>query len=561
MDNKSISRSIRLLSQLQELHGENPFKIKATVNSAFQVDKLPYQVQEKSAVDIAKIPGIGQGMAAKIVDLVQTGTTADLEAMIDKTPEGIIEMLGIKGLGPKKIAVIWHDLGIENIGSLYYACNENRLVAAKGFGEKTQKEIIRLIEFKLAANGKFIYPKANEMGLRVFAELADWLNQFHDAPLLGLAGDLRRGLEIIEELTFVIGASAEDDVENQLSSFPSLSFTATADRRFTGMTVEGMAVSAVVVNKADFYREYFIRTGNAAHVAAVLTATGDGPFTSEAAIYEAAKLPFIEPELRENMGEIGWAKDDKLPRLIQLNDLKGTLHNHSTWSDGANTLEDMALYCKDVLKLEYLGISDHSKTAFYARGLKEDQVFSQHAEIDALNSKLAPFKIFRGIESDILGTGALDYSDEVLATFDFIVASVHTNLKMNEEKATSRLIKAIENPYTTILGHPTGRLLLSREGYPIDYKKVIDACAANGVIIEINANPLRLDLDWRWQRYALEKGVMLSINPDAHRLEGFNDMQFGILSGRKGGLTASSCLNAMTLSEITAYFDAQKSKR
>ena len=244
--------------------------------------------------------------------------------------------------------------------------------------------------------------------------------------------------------------------------------------------------------------------------------------------------------------------------LITHSDLKGTLHNHSNWSDGVNSLEEIVAYLRDDLKLEYLGICDHSKSAVYAKGLSIERVLQQQEEIDHLNKKFAPFKIFKGIESDILGDGSLDYPGEILRRFDFVVASVHQNLKMDEEKATNRLLKAIENPYTTILGHPTGRLLLSRSGYPINYKKIIDACAANQVAIEINANPLRLDLDWRWHQYALEKGVMLCVNPDAHRLEGYLDMHYGINIARKGGLSADKCLNAFSLEQMSAYFSARK---
>jgi DNA polymerase (family 10) len=280
--------------------------------------------------------------------------------------------------------------------------------------------------------------------------------------------------------------------------------------------------------------------------------------TSEELIYAKADLAYIMPELREGTTFIEKAERNELPQLITYHDLKGSLHNHSTWSDGVNSVEEMALYCRDELKLEYLGMCDHSKSAFYAKGLSIERVLQQFEEIDHLNKKLDGFHIFKGIESDILNDGSLDYPDEILNKFDFIVASVHSNLKMDESKATARVIKAVENPYTTILGHPTGRLLLSRNGYPIDYKKVIDACVANNVVIEINANPLRLDLDWRWHQYALDKGAWLSINPDAHRVDGFLDMRYGVLAARKGGLTRERCLNALTLTEIKKVFHEKK---
>ncbi len=278
-----------------------------------------------------------------------------------------------------------------------------------------------------------------------------------------------------------------------------------------------------------------------------------GDFKSEKEIYDYYHLQYIEPELREGLNEVELAKENKIPILIDVKDLRGILHNHTTYSDGINTLKEMAEYCKK-LGYEYLGICDHSKSAFYANGLNEERVIAQQQEIDELNKILFPFKIFKGIESDILNGGSLDYNEDILKTFDFIVASVHSNLKMNEEKATERLIKAIENPYTTILGHPTGRLLLSRAGYPINHKKVIDACAANGVIMELNAHPYRLDIDWRWIPYCLEKGVMISINPDAHETQGYHDMYYGTCVARKGMLTKEMCFNALSLEEITKRF-------
>jgi len=559
MDNKTISRTLRLLAQVMELHEENSFKVKSVANASFKIDKLPFQLAQKPIADINQIDGIGKSIASKIVELLETGTIQELENTLLQTPPGIVEMLGIKGIGPKKIAVIWHDLQIETVGELYYACNENRLIEAKGFGLKTQEEIKKVIEFKMAANGKFIYAHITPTVDQIYADLAKWLIHMDDnQALLGLTGDYRRFCEIIEEVTFIIGANDTQKICENLAEFNTLSFKLIDDNFFTAHTETGLHIKLYVVPKADFYLQYFKLTGTDAHVNAVLKLAGEGPFLSEEEIYQKAGLTFIVPELREDLGEIDLAAKNKLPHLITFNDLKGSLHNHSDWSDGVHTLEEMALYCKDHLQLSYLGICDHSKSAFYAKGLNEQRVYAQHQQIDQLNAQLAPFKIFKGIESDILNDGSLDYSNDILQTFDFVVASVHSNLRMDEGKATQRLLTAIENPYTTILGHPTGRLLLSRKGYDIDYKKIIDACAANGVVIEINANPLRLDLDWRWHRYALEKNVLLAINPDAHRREGFNDMHYGVMVGRKGGLTAAQCLNAFNLEEISTFFENKK---
>ncbi len=558
MENKAIARNLRLLSQLMELHNENPFKIKSVANAAFKVDKLPYPIQTRTLEEIGQIDGLGKSISAKVWELLQTGTMAELEAILSETPEGIVEMLGIKGIGPKKIVVIWKELGIENIGELYYACNENRLIEAKGFGLKTQEEIKKVIEFKMAGHGKFLYAQTEPLVNKLHADLSIWLKRFSDQSLLGVAGAFRRCLEIIEEVELVLGAEDLAEIEDNLKRFDAISFEKHTENTFIALSPFGLKIKIYLVVKKDFYLNWFKLTGNEAHVKEVLSLAGEGPFEDEYAIYDKAGMAYVAPELREGLDEIKLAKTNQLPVLIKNEDLKGSLHNHSTWSDGVHTLEEMALYCKDTLQLEYFGICDHSRSAFYANGLNDQRVYAQHQEIDALNAKLSPFKIFKGIESDILNDGSLDYSEDILKSFDFVVASVHSNLRMDEQKATARLIKAIENPYTTILGHPTGRLLLSRKGYPIDYAKVIDACAANKVVIEINANPLRLDLDWRWHRYALDKGVLLSINPDAHRTEGFHDTRFGLLIGRKGGLTATQCLNAMSLAEISAYFSNKK---
>lgn len=558
MENKTISRTFRLLSQLMELQQENSFKIKTIANAAIKIDKLPYPISSKSLEEISQIDGLGKSTAAKVWELLQTGMLTDIERLSAEIPEGIIEMLSLKGLGPKKILTIWKDLGIENLGELYYACNENRLIEAKGFGLKTQDEVKRLIEFNMAGMGKFLYAQAEPLATEIKEELALWLSNLEPAALIEIAGDYRRYCEIIEELVFVVGSDDPRLAWKQISGYSPLVFTAEAEGVFVADSPFGLKIKLHIVTKTAFALVFFTLTGAANHVTQVLALAGEGPFSTEEEIYEKAGLSYVLPELREGLDELTRAKQGSLPTLITYSDLKGSLHNHSTWSDGVHTLEEMALYCRDELSLEYLGICDHSKSAFYAKGLYEPRVAAQHREIEALNEQLSPFKIFKGIESDILNDGSLDYSHDVLQSFDFVVASVHSNLRMDEQKATARLIKAIENPYTTILGHPTGRLLLSRKGYDIDYAKVIDACAANNVVIEINANPLRLDLDWRWHRYALEKGVLLSINPDAHRMEKFRDMHYGVYVGRKGGLEAKSCLNALSLEEITAYFDKRK---
>jgi len=553
MDNKAISKIFKLCSQLMELQNENPFRTKAMASASFKLDKLPFRIEETSLEELSAQPGIGKSTAEKAKEVATTGTFKELQDLLENTPSGIVEMLNIKGLGPKKIQIIWKELEIESIGELLYACNENRLVEAKGFGLKTQEDIKKSIEFSISNKGWFLYAKVFGVAEVFFNEL----KAHFPASLLSFTGDFRRKCEVLSTVDLLISESIES-VEKFLGAYTLVEKTENSIE----ITDElGFTFKVFSSNINDFYLDLILSTGSTAHLDLLSTILVDlPPLSSEEAIYRNLGLDYIEPELREGLDEITRAQNHTLPQLIQYKNLKGTLHNHSTYSDGVHSLEQMALNCKEVLGLEYLGICDHSKTAVYANGLSIERLEQQWKEISSLNEKLAPFRIFSGIESDILGDGSLDYPDEILAKFDFVVASVHSNLKMDEDKATARLIKAIENPYTTILGHPTGRLLLSRSGYPIDYKKVIDACASNEVVIEINANPLRLDLDWRWHRYAIEKGVLLSINPDAHRTEGLRDMQYGVWVAQKGGVQSKDCLNTYSLQEITAYFSKRKQR-
>lgn len=542
-----------------ELHGDNPFKIKSIAAAAFKMDKLPYSIAGKSVSEIEQIEGLGKSTATKIGQLLTEQEIPELNDLLLKTPPGVVEIMQIKGLGPKKVKVIWEDLGIESVGELYYACNENRLIEAKGFGLKTQEEIKKGIEFKMASDGRFLYARIENFAGSLITELRNELKTeavFH-------VGQYRRRCEIIDSLDILLVTRPADEIYPLLEKL-RLGGIEMVDNILKCRTEEGIKLNLIFCAEEDMGWQLILHTGNILHTNQLISIIPDISAVrnrSEEDIYQQlAGLPYIEPELREGLNEFELARKKAMPELIRFEDLRGTLHNHSTWSDGVHTLEEMAIFCRDELKLEYLGICDHSKSAFYANGLDERKVLAQQQEIDDLNTRLQPFRIFKGIESDILFDGSLDYESETLATFDFIVASVHSNFRMDEEKATARLIKAIENPYTTILGHPTGRLLLSRSGYPIDHFKIIDACAANQVIIEINANPLRLDLDWRWHQYALEKGVMLSINPDAHRKTGFYDMHYGILIARKGGLSKDKCLNAMTLDQVEAIFNRKKAR-
>lgn len=575
LDNKTISMVFERLAQLMEIHGQNPFRSKAIASAAYKINKLPFSVSDKTTEELSQTPGIGVSTANKITTILQTGDLPELAELLAITPAGIVDMLQIKGLGPKKIQVIWKELGLETVGEVYYACNENRLATAKGIGLKTQEQIKKAIEFTFANKGLFRYASAETVANQVFASIKA---RFQPDTLLSFTGEYRRKNETLNCIALLVDTDLKSLIEaiNSLEGFTPISdqqVITTLTEPLSGfLTVDnqvlhyqsptGIKFQFIASDKDDFYKNLLMTTGSSAHVKALIQLLNHPEsipaLKSEQEIYQAAGLEYIEPELRENLGEIELAGQKKLPKLITLEDLKGSLHNHSTYSDGVHTLREMALYAKDTLGLEYFGICDHSKIAVYANGLSIERVQEQWEEIEKLNIELAPFRIFKGIESDILADGSLDYPNEILTQFDFVVASIHSNLKMDIEKATERLIRAIENPFTTILGHPTGRLLLAREGYAIDHKKVIDACAAHQVVIEINANPLRLDLDWRWHRYAVDKGVLLSINPDAHRTSGLHDMQYGVWVARKGGLSPAHCLNSYSVTEIAHYFSTKK---
>lgn len=528
--NAEISEALELAAQLMELHNENPFKIRALNNASYKISRYPESLIGLSLQELEKIEGIGKGIAQKIIELHHAGTFQELSDLLNKTPEGLTELFKVKGLGPKKIGKLWHELGIETIGELMYACKENRLIEIKGFGEKTQNAVIESIQFILSSKDWFHFSEAEIIA----HSLKEELNNKYKLHQIELCGQIIRKCETVNEITFI--CSPEIDMQDVPKNY------------------KGLNVNLISCKESEFDYNCFIHSASDEHIAQLKLLDPDiiKKANNDKEVYQLLRLQYIIPELRDGLLEIEKAKINAIPDLIHYNDLKGILHNHTTYSDGQHSLKEMAEYAKE-LGFEYLAICDHSISASYAGGLKPEDIIEQHQEIDALNKKLAPFKIFKGIESDIKNDGSLDYPTDLLKTFDLVVASIHQGFKMDEETATKRLIKAIENPYTTILGHMTGRLLLSRKGYPVNFKKIIDACANNQVIIELNAHPYRLDIDWRWIPYCIEKGVLISINPDAHSKSGYHDMQYGINVARKGYLSKANCFNALNLKQVEEW--------
>lgn len=549
MDNAAIADIFSLYSKLLDIHGENGFRAKTYANAAFQIDKLTIPLATVPQDRMAGIKGIGESVAAKVQEILSTGALGALDELIRKTPPGVIQMMQIKGLGPKKLHTVWKEMEIESIGELLYACNENRLTLYKGFGEKTQQNIIESIEFLQKHQDMFLYAEvaahANAVRERMEGMLAP-----HQVILTG-------GIAMHEDTVDRIDLITDAPAASIIAALAAQQIDPARDDQ-GGIIIQpedGIKIRISSVDTSQLVMEAFQRSSSPAFLDAFLKRYPNAfreQHASEAAMFSSLSLPYLPPHLRHHARSIDLAASNALPTVIETKDIKGIIHTHSTWSDGSFSIEDMARHAMQQ-GFEYLVISDHSKTAFYANGLQPDRIKAQHQQIDALNERLAPFKIFKSIESDILNDGELDYDDALLSTFDLVIASVHSNLKMTEEKAMQRLMKAIQNPYTTILGHMTGRLLLSRKGYPVDHRAIIDACVAHHVVIELNAHPRRLDMDHAWIPYALEKGALISIDPDAHTLDGFDDIRYGVIAAQKGLLTPASNLSSFSLAAFEQF--------
>jgi DNA polymerase (family 10) len=556
MHNYEIAEYFSLLAKLMDIHGENAFKIKSYSNAAYTLDRLNDPLEDMTLAQIASIRGIGEALAQKIVDLLATKKLQILEEYIQKTPSGILEMLKIKGLGPKKIITIWKELGIESIGELLYACEENRLINYKGFGAKTQQSIQDALNYYLQNQGSFLYQQVQE----TVAQIENALTLNFPTAQYQVSGYYKRQMETLDFLD-IVSTTPLSDLKTWLQE-KGFILAETPDY-LSCKGPDNFELRWYMVDKDKFFIQDFILSCSPEFWAAwqiLPNFDATKAFASELAIFEQVAIPFIPAAQREEASIIQQASTKGLNKVIQASDIRGIIHSHSTWSDGLHTIEQMAVAAK-AQGLEYLVISDHSKSAFYANGLQEDRIRAQHKEIDLLNKKLAPFVIFKSIESDILNDGSLDYPDEILDLFDLVIASVHSNLKMTEEKAMMRLMNAIENPYTSILGHATGRLLLSRKGYPINHEAIISACAEHNVVIELNAHPRRLDMDWRYIHQAMEQDVLISINPDAHAIDGFEDCAYGVLVAQKAGLTAAQNLSSFSLAEMMEFISYQQAKR
>lgn len=539
MTNKEIASVFKNLAAIMELHNESAFKTRSYNTAYVNLRKLDTPLADMDDAALSGLPGVGKAIQEKIKELLSTGALQTYEKYAAITPPGIIDMLSIKGLGPKKIKTIWEEMDIETVGELLYACNENRLSQIKGFGEKSQEDIRQKIEYYFQSQGKFRYGQL----LPLAEDLLEELRYIYTGTKVELTGDIRRKCNTLDKIEILVGDTelAEEIYQNGL-----LDIISDDEGVVEAKTENGILVNLYLVDDADFAPSWFY-TSASEDFREAIGSIPSGDFAEEKDIFDKLGMPYYIPEMREGNMHGTKAHD----QIIEAKDIEGVIHSHTTYSDGIHSLQQMADAAKEK-GYSYIGITDHSQTAFYANGLKPDRLLQQIAEIDKINAGYDGFRILKGIESDILNDGRLDYEPEILDQLDFVVASVHANLKMDEAKATNRIVKAIEHPATSILGHPTGRLLLSRKGYPLDHKKIIDACAANQVSIELNANPHRLDIDWKWIPYCMEKGVMISINPDAHSINGIDDIKYGVASARKGGLRKEFCLNAAPVDAFLA---------
>jgi len=583
MDKATIADVLEKIATLLELKDENPFKIRAYTNAARSLETWGGNIADLGNVEVLeKIPGIGKAIAAKIKELVETGSLKFFDDLRAEFPADILELFSLPGLGAKKIKALHEKLQVSSIAQLHEACVAGRVAELPGFGKTTQEKLCRAIDERQKYAGSFQHGQIAAEAER----LQDDLRAHSEALHVCIAGSYRRRKEIVRDLDFIVATSAPAEisamfvqhplVESVIAQGPTKSsvrlrsgiqcdlrvVTAAeypfALNYFTGSKEHNVEVRSRALKRGWTLNEYRLGEVPADPTAKQKKASSKIPvIRDEADLYRALGLDYIPPELRENSGEFDAAANGKLPRLIEAENLRGTFHCHTTASDGRNSLEEMAAAAQE-FGLQYLGIADHSRSSIQARGLDEARLRVQLAMIRKLNEEFENFRLFAGVECDILRDGSLDFPDAVLAELDYVVASVHSAFTLSEADMTRRIIRAMQNPHVTMLGHPTGRLLLRRDPYAVDIPAIIDAAAETGTWIEINAAPKRLDLDWRWWPLAKEKGVKCVINPDAHGVERLQELWFGVGVARKGWLTKADVMNCLPLGKIEAALAAKR---
>ncbi len=567
MNKKDIVKILEEISIFYELKGENFFKIRAyqMAARALDVSDIEITLGNTTLEDLQAIKGIGSSIAKQILELLETGKLKLYEELKNSTPPGLVEMLKIPKLGPKKIKYLYDRLDIKSIPELEYACLENKLLKLENFGPKTQENILKGIEFFSRHKDRFLYADVLDEATLI----EDKLRNFKAINQCSIAGSLRRKKEVVKDIDIVASSQSPNEVMDFFVSIEEVSeVIARGDTKSSVRFASGINADLRVVSDLQYPYALHHFTGSKEHNTAMrfmakkyeMKMNEYGLFKgeeiisckSEKDIFAVFGMEYIEPELRENTGEIEAALNNRLPALIKEEDIKGIFHFHTTSSDGTMNLSRVV---EELMKcsFSYCGVADHSRTAFYAGGIKDENIAGYLEEIDNLNRQNTGFKVFKGIESDILPDGSLDYDEDILKKFDFIIIAIHSNFNMSEKQMTGRIIRGMQNRYSTILAHPTGRLLLSRDPYNVNIIEIIDAAAALNVALEINASPFRLDLDWQYCKYAKEKKVKMFINPDAHNIEGLYDYKYGVNVARKGWLEKSDIANAMETNLMEQY--------
>ena len=545
MTNRELALPFRTLGRVMEYLGENPFKTRSYARAYETIRKAGQPLVGTPREGLLAIPGIGSAIADKILEFGATGRLTTLERYLGQVPAGVIELLGVRGLGPKKVRQFVDELGVESVGELLHAIRENRVAALRGFSAKSQAKLREQLEFHQHSLGRSrladVLPAATALRDRLRAA----------APRAEFSGQLARQCDVVDRVELLVAGPVPTEALGA-DWAPS-----EANGGAYAGTVEGLPAIIRSCPADRFPAQRVAATlgpGFAARHVGLLSLEMDGGYADERSVFAAASLPYVPTPQRE--ADSPWPPVPE-EEVIDLDDIRGVVHAHTTWSDGSATIREMAEAARSA-GYEYLTITDHSRAASYAGGLQPDRLREQVEAVRAVDAQLDGITLFTGTECDILRDGSLDYDDDLLADLDFVVASVHSVLRMEIDDATERLLHAVANPHVDVLGHPSGRLLLSRPGYPLDYDRLLDACAAHGVAVELNASPYRLDLDWRLLPAAIARGVLVSINPDAHSVSGIDDIRYGVLAAQKAGLRPRDCLNARSAADFAALLHGRR---